>query len=92
MDCKTCKEARNFVPANIHEADLDREDRANKRLFVAWIVTLVFLAGCVVYIGWLKDQYRKVTTEYEYTVSQDVETGEGDAFVSGVGNIYYGES
>ena len=45
MSCESCNKnntedaaKRNPVPRAIHESDMDRADRANKRLFAALIV------------------------------------------------------
>lgn len=88
MDCKTCKENREYVSRHVHEADLDRLERINKRWFYAWLITFLLLVGCVAGFIYYESQWQVVeTTE----VSQDVDTGEGNAYVAGVGDVYYGK-
>jgi len=59
----------------------------SKRLFILCIILIVVLVGTNA--GWLihESMYADETT----TVSQEVDTGEGDAIITGVGDIY-GES
>ncbi len=54
-----------------------------------WIVILVLIVALVASnVGWVIYENQFVDTE----VTQEVDTGDGDAFVSGVGDINYGES
>ena len=63
-----------------------RLDLANRRMFVIIIVLLVLLAGTnaawIIYESQYESQYAEV----------EVDTGEGDAYVSGIGDVTYGES
>ena len=88
MDCKTCKENRDYISRHVHESDLDRLERINKRWFIAWLITFLLFVGTNA--GWIyyESQWQVEQTE----VSQDVNTGEGDAYVAGIGDVYYGES
>lgn len=70
-----------------HEADMTRLERANKRLFVVVIILIVALLGSNGAWLWYESQF-EVTQETK--VEQDVETGDGDTFVNGVGDINYG--
>ena len=77
-----------MIPYAVHEGDVARMERTNRRL---WILCLVmFLALVTTNAGWIyyESQFEDVVTTQE--VSQDVDTGEGDAFVQGIGD-YYGE-
>ncbi|MCR5092745.1 MAG: hypothetical protein K6B72_02100 [Lachnospiraceae bacterium] len=76
-----------FISYYAHEAEMARSELHSKRMFVLWIVT--FLSLILTNAGWMwyENQFEDVVTE----VSQEVETGEGDAIVTGVGDIY-GES
>lgn len=88
MDCKTCEEKRKQaepVPRAVHEADMARQERSNKRL---WIALLIVIALCFISNGfwiWRETQY------VDEEVTQEVDTGDGYAIVSGIGDIYYGE-
>ena len=71
-----------MIPYFSHEGDMARMERANKRL---WIVVLVFIIAFVssnVYWIWRENQYEDIVVE------QDVDTGQGDATITGVGDIY----
>lgn len=88
-DCKTCKVERKQVadvPYIVHESDMARLERTIKRLWVLLLVVIVLLVGSN--IAWIvyESQFEDVSVE------QEVDTGDGDAFVAGVGSIYYGES
>lgn len=73
------------VPYLVHEGILARMERSNRRLFIIVLVLIVVLAaswiGFVVY----ESQFEDVS------VSQDVDTGDGDAIVAGVGDVNYGQ-
>ena len=74
------------VPYIVHEGEMARMERMNRRL---WIVILVLIAALIVTnAAWIyyENQFEDVT------VTQEVDTGEGDAFVSGNGDVNYGES
>lgn len=91
MNCETCKERQKQtepVPYIVHESAMARAERANRRLWIALILVIVLLVGSN--IGWMvyENQFVDETT----TVEQEVDTGEGDAFVAGVGDVIYGES
>ena len=77
-------EERNFL--TWHEGDMARMERANKRLWVVIIILIVALIGSNA--GWIiyESQFEDVTVE------QEVDTGMGDAYVHGVGDIYNGEN
>jgi len=70
-----------------HEQDMARMERMNKRLFILALVLVILLVGSN--IGWLiyESQYQVMQS----TVEQEVDTGEGNATVIGIGN-YNGES
>lgn len=75
-----------MMPYFAHEGDMSRMERANKRL---WIVILILIVALVGSNGaWI---YYENSFEDEISVEQDVDTGEGDAFVNGVGDFNYGE-
>lgn len=69
-----------------HEAEVARQERHTKRL---WILVIVMIVYCAVMTG----LYIYEKTQYEtIEVTQEVDTGEGNATVAGVGDINYGES
>lgn len=86
MDCKTCKESVSVIPYYAHEADMARQERTIKRLWIALLVMIFLFAGSNLAWTIYENQFE------DMTVSQDVDTGEGDAYVAGVGDVNYGES
>ena len=88
MDCKNCREAREVVSRHVHEADLDRLERINKRWFLAWLITFVLLVGCVAGFIWYESQFMDEEWTFEATTD-----GGGNAIANGNGEVYYyGES
>jgi flagellar basal body-associated protein FliL len=76
------------IPYFAHEGEMTRMERANKRLWVIIIILIVALIGTNA--GWL--YYESQFSEEVTTVEQQVDTGEGMAIVSGIGDAIYGES
>ncbi len=78
------------IPYIAYESAMARQERTIKRLFIIIILLIVLLVGSNV--GWLiyESQFEDVITSNK--ISQDVETGNGDAYVAGVGDVTYGES
>jgi uncharacterized protein YpmB len=59
-------------------------ERTIKRLWII-IIILIALLGCMTYL------YIDAITQYEtISVEQEVDTEQGDAYVAGVGDVYYG--
>ena len=75
-----------MIPFHSHEMDMDRAERANKRLWIIIIVLIIALIGTNA--GWLV--YESQFTSEEIT--QEVDTGNGVAVVSGTGDAVYGEN
>ena len=70
----------------IHESICARLERSNKRM---WIACIILIASLIISnAGWV--YYESQFVETETTVEQEVDTGEGDATVIGVGD-YNGE-
>lgn len=101
-DCEGCKKKVQVedVPYIAHEAALaraermakdaaDRQERTIKKLWKAIIALIIVICLCV---GGLIGMFIYETQFEDVVVEQDVDTGEGDAFVAGVGDINYGES
>ena len=70
------------IPFVAHEADMTRMERIIRRLWILCIILVLALVGTnaawVVYESQFED----------ISVDQEVETGEGDANVIGVGDYY----
>ena len=79
-----------MIPYFAHEGEINRAERANKRLWIIIIILIVALvgtnAGCIYY----ESQF--VETVTETTIDQHVDTGDGAAVVSGTGDAIYGEN
>ncbi len=77
-----------MIPYYVHEGEMNRLERVNKRWFILFIIVLSMLfitnAGWIIYENQFADE---VTT-----IEQEVDTGEGMAIVSGTGDAIYGES
>lgn len=87
MNCEECKENRVTIPYLVHESDMSRMERIIKRLWILLILSIVLLVGTNA--AWIcyESQWQVEQTE----ISQDVDTGEGNAYVAGIGDVYYGE-
>lgn len=88
MTCKDCKEER-VQTANVqyivHEGMLSRMERTQKRLYIIILVLISLLV--LSNFGWLYYE-----SQYEsQSVEQEIDTGDGDAIVAGIGDIHYGE-
>ena len=74
------------IPYYVHEGEMYRVERLNKRWFIAFLIVLAMLfltnAGWIVYDHQFQDYY----------VQQEVDTGTGEAVVAGVGDANYGQS
>ncbi len=64
-----------------HEAEVDRLSRIISRLFWALVATIVLLVGTNAGWIWYESQFEGTV------VTQDVDTGTGAAYVTGVGDI-----
>lgn len=83
-------EEKNNVPYIVHEGDMARLERTNKRLWILSILLVVLLVGTNA--GWIfyESQFEEVvtTTETYQDVSQDADNG-SNTFIGG---DYYGET
>lgn len=87
-NCESCsKRPPEPVPYVAHEADMARQERTIKRLWILLLVLIALLAGSNAAWIYYESQFVEETT----TVEQDIETGDGDAFVAGVGDVNYGQ-
>lgn len=88
MDCKTCKEHKQSaepVPYIVHESAMARQERTIKRLWIALIVSFGLWAATVGGLLYYESQF------VDESVWQEIDTGDGDAFVAGIGDVNYGE-
>lgn len=70
-----------------HEEQMTRMERTNVRLWVLCILLILLLVGTN--IAWL--YYESQFEYYQSSVEQEIDTGEGNATVIGIGD-YNGES
>lgn len=85
MNCESCTHRPDPVPFAVHESAMARMERTIRRLWILLIVLVVFLVGSNALWIWYEAQFEDVSVE------QEVDTGEGDAFVVGNGDLSYGE-
>ena len=71
-----------------HESAMARQERTIKRLFIIIILLIVLLVGTNAGWIWYESQFEDCVT----TVEQDVDTGNGNAIVAGIGDVSVGES
>jgi len=76
-----------MIPYFVHEGDMARLERTIKRLWVLCILLAVMLVATNGAWLWYELQFEVVETTTQ-EVSQDVDTGTGDATVVGIGDIY----
>lgn len=91
MNCETCAERRKQaepVPFVVHESDMARAERTNKRLWILIILLVLLIAGLVGYVIWEKEVYDVTVTE---TYTSESDDG-GVAIVNRDGEVNYGES
>lgn len=74
------------VPYAVYEGERARHEKEKVRWFVVVIVLIMLLFGTNA--AWIayESQYEDIV------VSQEVDTDDGSAYVTGVGDSYYGES
>ena len=79
------------IPFVVHEADMTRMERTNRRVWILCIILVILLFGTNA--GWLyyESQFEIVETSSQ-EVQQEIDTGDGDATVVGIGDINNGES
>lgn len=84
------EEQKVNVPYIVHEGDMARLERTNKRLWILSILLVVLLVGSNAGWIWYESQFEDVvtTTETYQDVSQDADNG-SNTFVGG---DYYGEA
>ena len=86
-NCENCAKKPDAVPFVVHEADMARMERTVKRLWILLLVLVVLFVGSNAAWIYYESQFVSESTEVE----QEIDTGDGDAFVVGVGDLNYGE-
>ena len=71
MDCKTCKENAAPVPFASHEADMARQERTIRRLWIALLVMIFLFAGSNLAWTIYENQFEDVVI----TAEQSADTG-----------------
>lgn len=75
-----------------HEADMARMERSNRRWFILALIELTVIVSMIVGFVLYESQYEVVEESTTQTVTQDVDTGDGDALVKGLIGDINGES
>lgn len=87
MNCDNCSiKGAEPVPYIVHESAMARQERTIKRLWIALLVSIFLWAATVGGVIYYEAQF------VDESVWQEVDTGEGDAFIAGIGDVNYGES
>ena len=83
MDCKTCKEGRPAdVPFIVHEADMARMERTNKRCqHIIILLIIVLIASWIGFMAY-ESKYETVT-ETTQEVWQEADNGGNNRFIGG---------
>lgn len=76
------------IPYIVHESQMSRMERTIKRLWILCIV--IFLAFIGTNIGWIYYEQQFTDEIITEEVTQDVDTGNGNATVNGHIGDYYG--
>lgn len=80
------KEVMN-IPYFVAEGMIDRQSKTIRRLWVMCLLLIVLLVGTNALWLYYESQFMYV----EETVEQDIDTGEGDSTIIGIGD-YYGKN
>ncbi len=86
-DCERCTKAPEPVPYVVHESDMARQERTNKRLWILLLVMTVLFVGSNGWWIWRESQF---ADEY-YEITQENEDGYNN-FIGNDGDIYNGEA
>ena len=76
----------NKIPFTAFESIVNRFSDTNRRL---WILCIFLIAALLITnLGWIIYENQFVD---EMSVEQEVDTGNGDAIVNGIGDLIYGQ-
>lgn len=70
----------------VHEGIMVRMERTIKRLWILCII--IFLAFVISNGAWIWYENQWEAYETSQSVDQDIDTGDGDANITGIGDIY----
>lgn len=94
MDCKDCNKnnkAVDHVPYISHEADMARQERTIRRLWILVLVSIFLFVGSN--LAWIiyENQFEDVAITHE--VTQDTDDGGNNTYNGTIaGGDYYGET
>ena len=74
------------IPYYVHEGMMARMERTIKRLWILCII--IFLAFVISNGAWIWYENQWEVCETSQSVDQDIDTGDGDANITGIGDIY----
>lgn len=74
------------IPYYVHEGIMVRMERTIKRLWILCII--IFLAFVISNGAWIWYENQWEVYETSQSVDQDIDTGDGDANITGIGDIY----
>ena len=77
----------NMVSFAAYESQGTRLERTNKRLFILNVILVIVLFVSNALWIFYESQFQD-----EVQIEQEVDTGDGDAYVTGIGDLNYGES
>ena len=70
-----------MVPYYVHEGEVARQERHIRRLWILCIIMFIALVGTNAGWIWYECQWE------DQVITQDVDTGFGNAYVTGIGDI-----
>lgn len=70
-----------MIPYFVHEGEMTRAERTNKRLWILCLILILLLTGSNALWFWYENQFEDVVTTTQ-TVTQDIDTGDGPAIVN----------
>lgn len=78
--CDGCKSSTAVIPFAVHEHDMTRLERDNKRL---WLVVIILIAALIATnMAWIVYEASEVTVDIDQDVDQQAESG-NNIFVGG---------
>lgn len=108
MKCETCTKRPDAVSFTVHEKDMARLERSNRRLFISLLFSFFFIACCIVLIVFLNNarvdalnakidainELRKLESEIETVYEYDITQDSGDGGMNNIvgRDFFYGET
>ena len=81
---------KDFISRYFYEDAVTRLERTIEKLWILSVILVLLLVGTNGAWLYYESQFKEVVETT--TVDQDVDTGNGDANITGIGDIVYGES